>query len=1058
MKPKNIIITEEQLKQLKELFSLNEALPLDKAKQMMGIKRDETIIHYIDNFFNCIKSKYNGISSKRGDRIYIDFEVSNDDIDVESDIKKEVETTLSNNNYSIVNYKKGLALKNDSNQQIGIGKVLNKLGNKDLLNKFSSDTVRSLSKQTGNYIVFSKHPYDIAGMSTDRGWTSCMNLIDGENCDYVPYDVEGGALIAYLIKKDDLNINNPLARLLLKPYFNQKDQKNIIFVPSNNVYGTAPSNFKQKIEEISNSCQNIKKVNNYEKTYSSYNDYNEGDVINFNTKEDIWAITPKDRIDNSFELTDNLFEITAGDGLIYLINNKGELLYNEGFKFIDDFVNGFARIRLNNKFSFIDEYGNLIGNGKLWFDRVYPNPNFGDGFGGVELNNKTYYIDTNGNFYNNKKQPIKSPFQESKKNNNINSKKIIITEQQLNLIKQNIEMENIKLPDFIKNSIKQHKTSLGNHPSFPNNIDFEESLLKKRFFELTNNVKKINDIKDISKKDLIFNLNDYVTKCRQLEEPIKNELEKICFDFVNSLFDINEGDLNIECNIVEKVKNKQPITPKPLLEFEFNDMDHSDYLMKQVIKRRLINSLVQGFSFRFMTKYEDVIDQIYKLNPKLLELYYNIINIGEYLNFTTEQVPSEETISGTVSVDLTKDEPTIKSEAIIFPLLVFETIKGVMELVSAHGLPEDRREAEYIINEADFLLAENWDKRFGVGMFDIINKITNNVENIQQLLDIFTELVMLEPDEFNNTMKEILGNTKKGKEIINNIINELSTNNNFNEFEKVTKKASTGVGNNIFFSPEELMAVNETTTTFSAGNYQYDAPAFGDTETNDHSNLIQKSIEDGNKSLKEEKDYYDFFNDMSSSVSDLLYEFQENKNRGITRKKWKVIPSNQYKTALQEFVKYGEFMRFPTKYIYQWEKIIIKNTLSIDAGTQLFGHTSIFPSEEVLIFLGYDEESDEWAELYNNFDFFNEKLDEIGFYDWMTLPDGSDAISDYGLDPLFKLLRELEDKNTAEEKIVVINKILDVYHQRGDLASAFIEGGSKSLYKISNESKTPNNK
>ena len=79
-------------------------------------------------------------------------------------------------------------------------------------------------------------------------------------------------------------------------------------------------------------------------------------------------------------------------------------------------------------------------------------------------------------------------------------------------------------------------------------------------------------------------------------------------------------------------------------------------------------------------------------------------------------------------------------------------------------------------------------------------------------------------------------------------------------------------------------------------------------------------------------------------------------------------------------------------------------------------------------------------------------LDEIGLYDWMKMPDGSDAWSDFGLSPIFEILDEYNDSTTPEEALVIINKVLDVYHQRGDLSSIFIQGGNASLSKISNGS------
>ena len=74
----------------------------------------------------------------------------------------------------------------------------------------------------------------------------------------------------------------------------------------------------------------------------------------------------------------------------------------------------------------------------------------------------------------------------------------------------------------------------------------------------------------------------------------------------------------------------------------------------------------------------------------------------------------------------------------------------------------------------------------------------------------------------------------------------------------------------------------------------------------------------------------------------------------------------------------------------------------------------------------------------------------LGLYDWMVMPDGSDAFSDFGLSPLYKIIDEYSSDLPPEKVIVLVNRCLDVYHQRGDLSSIFINGGSSALSKISN--------
>jgi hypothetical protein len=69
--------------------------------------------------------------------------------------------------------------------------------------------------------------------------------------------------------------------------------------------------------------------------------------------------------------------------------------------------------------------------------------------------------------------------------------------------------------------------------------------------------------------------------------------------------------------------------------------------------------------------------------------------------------------AGREELDLETDPPTIKAEGALFPILVHEIFKGVMEYVSAHGLPSDPEFAEEVIGMEDTLPAEIWDLRLG---------------------------------------------------------------------------------------------------------------------------------------------------------------------------------------------------------------------------------------------------------------------------------------------------------------------------------------------------------
>ena len=105
------------------------------------------------------------------------------------------------------------------------------------------------------YIVFSKHAYDVAGMSTNRGWTSCMNLYSGINKHYIQYDVSAGTMVAYLVANDDLNIKRPVARVAIKPFVNTDDSTDVFYEPEEKVYGSPPHTFLEAVDKIINEAQ-----------------------------------------------------------------------------------------------------------------------------------------------------------------------------------------------------------------------------------------------------------------------------------------------------------------------------------------------------------------------------------------------------------------------------------------------------------------------------------------------------------------------------------------------------------------------------------------------------------------------------------------------------------------------------------------------------------------------------------------------------------------------------------------------------------------------------------
>jgi hypothetical protein len=192
-----------------------------------------------------------------------------------------------------------------------------------------------------------------------------------------------------------------------------------------------------------------------------------------------------------------------------------------------------------------------------------------------------------------------------------------------------------------------------------------------------------------------------------------------------------------------------------------------------------------------------------------------------------------------------------------------------------------------------------------------------------------------------------------------------------------------------------------------------------------------------------------------------------------------LIKPQMYQKALSDFVANGKFTTFPTKYVYQWMGVLMRNTAILRACTSIAGHSMGYPIDDFvdIFFEGNMESFEEYAKTLKNkgtfspefgwmenyedegeelsnvdrYNAYSQFLEDKGFWDWLILPDGSGAYSDYGIRPLEELIAQYTEDSTPEETIVLINKILDVTHQNGDLALAFIEGGQSTLTQISNK-------
>ena len=201
-------------------------------------------------------------------------------------------------------------------------------------------------------------------------------------------------------------------------------------------------------------------------------------------------------------------------------------------------------------------------------------------------------------------------------------KKIYIKEDRI----KSISNESRLLPKHLYSLLSTHTTSLGDNKAFPVEDDypFDYTIIKQRFIEVSDALETLG-LEGKSNDELVSELSSLVTKCKEMEEPIKDFLEKLCENVVNKIFSIPEETINLTCKLVSKIKPEKPVRvlPEPIGSDSFKFKDTNDIKLSKdaVAKRRFINSLIQGAAYTYANDVSFYKEELDKVNEELIPMY-----------------------------------------------------------------------------------------------------------------------------------------------------------------------------------------------------------------------------------------------------------------------------------------------------------------------------------------------------------------------------------------------------------------------------------------------------
>ena len=188
-----------------------------------------------------------------------------------------------------------------------------------------------------------------------------------------------------------------------------------------------------------------------------------------------------------------------------------------------------------------------------------------------------------------------------------------------------------------------------------------------------------------------------------------------------------------------------------------------DELKPQIKRRRLTNAMMHGAA-RKSQNLHHLDDQLREENPELGRNYANVMaaNDANYFLIDDETIRTEGESgvhAGNVRVDLSnREKPKIIAQGMIFPILLHELSKGVVELMSLWGLPEDRDVRQYVLDKTDNLASETNDIRLGTKIWEkFVAQIP--VEN-QEVISLTWNMLQELPDsEFNSIIEGLIQNS-----------------------------------------------------------------------------------------------------------------------------------------------------------------------------------------------------------------------------------------------------------------------------------------------------------
>lgn len=352
---------------------------------------------------------------------------------------------------------------------------------------------------------------------------------------------------------------------------------------------------------------------------------------------------------------------------------------------------------------------------------------------------------------------------------------------------------------------------LGGHPAYPEHqpgagehtSNYEEVLASKQWQKILQKGNQYLGV-PLTRQALPVIQQKLIQSMRliaQAEAQHKEELEALAIELVFELPEFRSARKAYEAN---RIQIDASLTEEPSMEGGMTSDEpeaqeplsqertpaEKAWIEKMIQRRHFTNALIQGSAISNNYLFELGGQALDRIHPGLRKAYGILMVSTEigYWMFPQSAVIAgarAELQVGSARVGFSDDEeepeqaeqpeeqpppqqrvPKVTAQALHFPVLIQEIVKGLTELASLPSLPRDPEERREVLRKADLVDMEAWHMILGPQLWDQFVAATDAENERELAMHLYSYIQRMDVDEFNGFMKELYAKSPRGMQML----------------------------------------------------------------------------------------------------------------------------------------------------------------------------------------------------------------------------------------------------------------------------------------------------